>query len=47
MYDEYNDEEVELSKEEIRMIRRIREGRIPHAEVNPYEVGETNHWTPL
>lgn len=38
VYDEYNDEEVELTKEEIDMIRRLRQGKIPHAEVNPYEV---------
>jgi ribosome biogenesis protein ERB1 len=37
IYDEYNDEEVELTKEEVDMIRRIRQGKIPHAEVNPYE----------
>ncbi|KAI5066579.1 hypothetical protein GOP47_0019203 [Adiantum capillus-veneris] len=37
VYDEYNDEEVELTKEEIDMIKRIRDGRVPHAEVNPYE----------
>ncbi|KAH7294169.1 hypothetical protein KP509_28G059200 [Ceratopteris richardii] len=37
IYDEYNDEEVELTKEEVDMIRRIRAGRIPHAEVNAYE----------
>eukprot|EP00850_Spirogloea_muscicola_P002471 SM000009S23600 [mRNA] locus=s9:1013105:1019315:+ [translate_table: standard] len=37
VYDEYNDEEVELTKDEVDVIRRIREGRIPHAEVNPYE----------
>ncbi|KAG0609240.1 hypothetical protein M758_8G169200 [Ceratodon purpureus] len=37
VYDEYNDEEVELTKEEIDMIRRLRQGKIPHAEVNPYE----------
>lgn len=30
MYDEYNDEEIELSKEEMRMIQRIRAG--------PYEL---------
>ncbi|MCO5574126.1 hypothetical protein L7F22_027905 [Adiantum nelumboides] len=37
VYDEYNDEEVELTKEEIDLIRRIRDGRVPHAEVDPYE----------
>lgn len=37
LYDEYNDEEIVLSKEEIAMIQRIRQGKIPHAEVNPHE----------
>lgn len=43
VYDEYNDEEVELTKEEIDMIRRLRQGKIPHAEVNPYEVRNADH----
>ncbi|XP_057529064.1 ribosome biogenesis protein BOP1 homolog [Amaranthus tricolor] len=34
--DEYNDEEVELKKDEIKMIRRILEGKTPHGDVNPY-----------
>lgn len=37
IYDEYNDEEVVLSKEELRMIMAIRKGQFPHVEVNPYE----------
>jgi len=37
IYDEYNDEEVELSKDELRMIMAIRKGHFPHVEVNPYE----------
>ncbi|CAI5477807.1 unnamed protein product, partial [Closterium sp. Yama58-4] len=37
VYDEYNDEEIRLTEEDIDMIRRIREGRTPHANVNPYE----------
>ncbi|GAQ87594.1 WD40 repeat nucleolar protein Bop1 [Klebsormidium nitens] len=37
LYDEYNDEDIVLSKEEIAMIQRIRQGKIPHAEVNPHE----------
>ncbi|XP_008809816.2 ribosome biogenesis protein BOP1 homolog [Phoenix dactylifera] len=36
IYDEYNDEEVELTREEIRIIRRLLKGRTPHAEVDPY-----------
>lgn len=34
IYDEYNDEEIVLSKDEIRMIQRIREGQFPHVEVS-------------
>lgn len=37
IYDEYNDEEVVLSKDELRMIMAIRKGQFPHVEVNPYE----------
>lgn len=37
IYDDYNDEEIELSKEEIKLINRLRKGKVPHAEVNPYE----------
>ncbi|KAL3697695.1 hypothetical protein R1sor_011771 [Riccia sorocarpa] len=37
LYDEYNDEEIILTKDEVDMIRRLREGRTPHADVNPYE----------
>ncbi len=33
VYDEYNGQEVVLSKDEFRMIQRIREGRFPHVEV--------------
>lgn len=44
VYDEYNDEEVELTKEEIDMIRRLRQGKIPHAEVNPYEVRNADQY---
>ena len=32
VYDEYNGEEIVLSKEEFRMIQRVREGRFPHVE---------------
>lgn len=34
--DEYNDEEVELTKEEINVIRRIVESKAPHADFDPY-----------
>lgn len=37
IYDAYNDEDIVLSKEELRMIMRIRKGQFPHVEVNPYE----------
>lgn len=36
--DEYNDEEVELTKEEINVIRRIVESKAPHADFDPYPV---------
>ncbi|XP_058108486.1 ribosome biogenesis protein BOP1 homolog isoform X2 [Magnolia sinica] len=36
IYDEYNDEEVELTKQETKMIRRLLKGRTPHAGVDPY-----------
>lgn len=35
IYDEYNDEQITLSKEEIELITRIRQGRFPHVEVRP------------
>eukprot|EP00887_Chlorella_sp_A99_P000863 scaffold5.g863.t1 len=35
VYDEYNDEEIVLSKDEMHMIQRIRAGRFPH--VDPFE----------
>jgi len=34
IYDEYNDEQITLSKEEIALIKRIRQGRFPHVEVS-------------
>lgn len=33
IYDEYNDEEIALSKDELRMIQRIRQGQFPDVEV--------------
>lgn len=36
IYDDYNDEEVELTKEETKLIRRLLKGKTPHAEVDPY-----------
>ncbi|MEW5319093.1 MAG: hypothetical protein WDW38_010263 [Sanguina aurantia] len=37
IYDDYNGEEIVLSKEELSMVMRIRKGHFPHLEVNPYE----------
>ncbi|KAG0478999.1 hypothetical protein HPP92_013718 [Vanilla planifolia] len=36
IYDEYNDEEIELTKKEIKLIRRLVKGKTPNAEVDPY-----------
>lgn len=36
--DEYNDEEVELTKEEIKLIRRMMESKAPHADFDPFPV---------
>ncbi|XP_038997863.1 ribosome biogenesis protein BOP1 homolog isoform X2 [Hibiscus syriacus] len=36
IYDEYNDEEVELTKKEIKQIGRLLKGKAPHAEFDPY-----------
>lgn len=33
IYDEYNDREITLSREEVRLILRIRQAQFPHAEV--------------
>ena len=33
IYDEYNDEQITLSKEEVDLIQRVRQGRFPHVEV--------------
>jgi ribosome biogenesis protein ERB1 len=42
VYDEYNDEEIVLTKEELAMIQRIRQGKFPHTEANPFE--PENDW---
>lgn len=48
IYDEYNDEEVELTKRETRLIRRLLKGKAPHAEFDPYAVCNSlsfhGHW---
>ncbi|KAL4320671.1 hypothetical protein AHAS_Ahas14G0033800 [Arachis hypogaea] len=36
VYDEYNDEEVELTKDEVKLVRRLLKNRAPHADFNPY-----------
>ncbi|KAF7842780.1 ribosome biogenesis protein BOP1-like protein [Senna tora] len=36
VYDEYNDEEVELTKEEVKLVRRLLKGQAPHSEFDPY-----------
>ncbi|MCL7023451.1 hypothetical protein MKW94_015681 [Papaver nudicaule] len=36
IYDEYNDEEVEIPKEWRKLIRRYLKGKTPHADVDPY-----------
>lgn len=38
IYDEYNDEEIELTKEETKIIRRLLKGKAPHAEFDPHPV---------
>uniref|UniRef100_A0A6N2MCG0 Ribosome biogenesis protein BOP1 homolog n=1 Tax=Salix viminalis TaxID=40686 RepID=A0A6N2MCG0_SALVM len=38
IYDEYNDEEVELTKEETKLVRRLLKGKTPHADFDPYAV---------
>lgn len=41
--DEYNDEVVELTKDETRIIRRLLKGKAPHAGFDPYPVCATCH----
>ncbi|KAL5566460.1 hypothetical protein UlMin_029624, partial [Ulmus minor] len=36
IYDEYNDEDVELTKEDTKLIRRLLEGKAPHANFDPH-----------
>lgn len=38
IYDEYNDEEVELTKHETKLIRKLLKGQAPHANFDPYAV---------
>uniref|UniRef100_A0A7N0V2K0 Ribosome biogenesis protein BOP1 homolog n=1 Tax=Kalanchoe fedtschenkoi TaxID=63787 RepID=A0A7N0V2K0_KALFE len=36
IYDDYNDEEVELTKQEIKFIKRMMQGKAPHADFDPH-----------
>ncbi|CAK9147353.1 unnamed protein product [Ilex paraguariensis] len=36
IYDDYNDEEVELTKDESKLINRLLKGKAPHADFDPY-----------
>ncbi|KAH0972139.1 hypothetical protein GBA52_024295 [Prunus armeniaca] len=36
IYDEYNDEDVELTKEDIKSISRLLKGKAPHRDFDPY-----------
>ncbi|XAR49360.1 hypothetical protein NMG60_11032540 [Bertholletia excelsa] len=36
IYDEYNDEEVELTKHETKLIRRLLKGQAPHVDFDPH-----------
>ncbi|KAG2704480.1 hypothetical protein I3760_05G005700 [Carya illinoinensis] len=36
IYDEYNDEEVEVTRKELRLVRRLLKGKAPHADFDPY-----------
>lgn len=38
IYDEYNDEEVEVTRKELRLVRRLLKGKAPHADFDPYAV---------
>lgn len=42
-FDEYNDEEVELTKEDMKTINRLLEGKAPHGEFDPYAVRRLYH----
>ncbi len=33
IYDEYNDEDIVLTRQELELVQRIREGKFPHVEV--------------
>ena len=37
IYDPYNDEELTLSREELRVLMNIQQGKMPEVHINPYE----------
>lgn len=37
VYDPYNDEELTLSREELRVLMNIQQGKVPEVHINPYE----------
>ncbi|XP_020221436.1 ribosome biogenesis protein BOP1 homolog [Cajanus cajan] len=37
IYDEYNDETIELTKDEIKLVRRLLKNRAPHPDFDPYQ----------
>jgi hypothetical protein len=39
--DVYNDEEVQITKEEAKIISRLLKGKTPHTTVDPYPVSVT------
>lgn len=38
IFDEYNQEMVEVTKEEAKVVHRMLEGKAPHADFDPYAV---------
>lgn len=42
VYDEYNDEEVEVTRQELKLVRRLLKGKAPHADFDPYAVGSSH-----
>ncbi|KAK7412019.1 hypothetical protein VNO78_03465 [Psophocarpus tetragonolobus] len=37
IYDEYNDEEIQLTKDEVKLVRRLLKNRAPHSDFDPYQ----------
>jgi ribosome biogenesis protein ERB1 len=38
VFDDYNDEEVEVTRKELKLVRRLLKGKAPHADFDPYAV---------